>query len=83
MHAPKWFFGGVIVLLGLIWVQLGGLRSVVELARDAAWAVSRIGVKAEEPAPTAQTGNGLYFDHTEQLKSLANLPPASAPPPKK
>lgn len=63
----------VIALLGLIWLQLGGVESVERMARRGYYLVKDALVSTrEEPMPGR---SGFEFDNTADIERLAKQPP--------
>lgn len=66
----------VVVLLGLIWIELGGLDRAETILGDAARFVRNIGAKEERPAPYVEGQGGLLDSYAEQYQypAAASIP---------
>lgn len=64
----------VIVLLCLIWVELGGLETIARLGSNGSRWISKIATGAKEEGPAPGIG-GPDFDNTEAIQRMADQPP--------
>lgn len=66
------FRGAVIVLLVLIWVELGGIDSVRRAVDSLIWKAQRVGQTQEEPA--TGPGGGVFYGNFDAANRLAEEP---------